>query len=198
MKRLLAVILALALGLSLAACGNSASKNTPEGVITGFCDCLKTLDLKKMQDYLKDPASESELGMDEVPSGFMDILKGWAKDLKYKVGKAETDGDKSKVTVDFTYTDATDIFKAALSGYISKAMAEALAGRELSEEKMTSLLLDCIKEAQKNTEAKTADVSMDFRLEKVDGNWKISDISKDLGNMILSNMLEALGGLFGE
>lgn len=196
MKKTLAIILALVLALSLAACGGGASKNTPEGVITGFCDCLKTLDLQKMQTYLKDAAEESELGLDEVPDGFMDLLKGWAKDIKYKVGKAETDGDSSKVTVDFTYTDASEVFKAAMTDYISKALAEALGGNEMTEEKMTTLLMDCIKEAQKTTKTKTADLSLDFGLEKIDGNWKISDVSEDLGNMILSNMLEAFGGLF--
>lgn len=197
MKKLLAVILALTLALSFAACGG-AGKNTPEGVISGFCECLKTLDVKKMQTYLKDPAEESELGMDEVPEEFMDILKGWAKDIKYRIGKTETNGDSSKVTVNFTYTDATDIFKAALSSYISKAMAEALSGNEVSEERMTELLIECIKEAQKTTKAKTADLSMDFTLEKVDGNWKISSFADELADMILSNMLEAFGGLFGD
>ncbi len=197
MKKLLAVILALTLALSFAACGG-AGKNTPEGVISGFCECLKTLDVKKMQTYLKDPAEESELGLNEVPKEFMDILKTWAKDLKYKVGKAETNGDNAKVKVDFTYTDATDIFKAALSSYISKAMAEALSGNEVSEERMTELLIECIKEAQKTTKAKTADLSMDFTLEKVDGNWKISSFADELADMILSNMLEAFGGLFGD
>ena len=194
MKKKLTVILALVLVLSLAACGGS--KNSPEGVVSGFCDSLKTLDAQKMQAYLKDPAEESELGLDEVPKEFMDILKTWAKDLKYKVGKAETNGDNAKVKVDFTYTDASEIFKTALTNYISKAMAEALSGNEVSEEKMTSLLVDCIKEAQKSVKTKTADISLDFELEKVDGNWKISNASEELANVMLSNMLESFGGLF--
>ena len=75
-------------------------------------------------------------------------------------------------------------------------MAEALSGNEVSEEEMTSLLVDCIKEAQKSVKTKTADISLDFELEKVDGNWKISNASEELANVMLSNMLESFGGLF--
>lgn len=53
-----------------------------------------------------------------------------------------------------------------------------------------------MKEAQKSVKTKTADISLDFELEKVDGNWKISNASEELANVMLSNMLESFGGLF--
>ena len=140
-------------------------------------------------------ATPEELDMSEVPDAFMSILKSWAKDLKYKINKAETNGSESKVKVDFTYTDAAPVVTAAMADYITKALAQALSGNT-SEEVMTKLLIECIEATQKTTKTESKDISLDFYLEQVDGKWLIKDAPADLATVLLSNFMESLQGLF--
>lgn len=192
MKKVLAVVLALALVFSMCACGKSSG---PEGAVQGFCDAMKTLDFNKMKDYVAGGLDSEDLDMSEVPDSFMSILKTWAKDLKYKINKAETSGNESKVKVDFTYTDAAPVVTAAMADYITKALAQAMSGNT-SEEAMANLLIECIEAAQKTTKTQTKDISLDFDLEQVDGKWLIKDAPADLAKVMLSNFLESLQGLF--
>ena len=178
MKKVFAVVLALALVFSMCACGKASG---PEGTMQGFCDAMKALDLTKMNEFVKDGATPEELDMSEVPDAFMSILKSWAKDLKYKINKAET--------------DAAPVVTAAMADYITKALAQALSGNT-SEEVMTKLLIECIEAAQKTTKTESKDISLDFYLEQVDGKWLIKDAPEDLAKVMLSNFLESLQGLF--
>ncbi len=191
MKKVLAVVLALALVFSMCACGKSSG---PEGTVQGFCDAMKTLDFNKMNGYLKTSLSDDDLDMSEVPEGFLSILKTWAKDIKYKVNKAETNGSESKVKVDFTYTDAGPVIKAALGDYITKAIGQAMSGN-MSEDAMVKLLVECIEAAQKTTKTESKDISLDFYLEQVDGKWAIVDAPADLAKVLLSNFMDSIAGL---
>ena len=192
MKKVFAVVLALALVFSMCACGKASG---PEGTMQGFCDAMKTLDFNKMKDYVVGGLDAEELDMSEVPDAFMSILKGWAKDLKYKINKAETNGSESKVKVDFTYTDAGPVIKAALGDYITKAIGQAISGN-MSEDAMVKLLVECIEAAQKTTKTESKDISMDFYLEQIDGKWAIVDAPADLAKVLLSNFIDSVGGLF--
>lgn len=192
MKKFLAVALALMLVFSMCACGKSSG---PEAAVQGFCDAMKTMDFNKMKDYVVGGFDAEDMDMSEVPDGFLSILKTWAKDIKYKVNKTETNGNESKVNVDFTYTDAAPVIKAALADYLSKAIGMAISG-ETSEEAMTKLLIECIEAAQKTTKTESKDINLDFGLEQVDGKWLIKDAPEDLAKVMLSNFLESLGGLF--
>ena len=196
MKKILAVILAVVLVLGLAACGKSSAKEgTPQAALEGFLDAVKDMDFVKMQDYLTSGLSEDDLGMDELPDGFLDMLKAWSKDLKYTIGDAKIDGDDATVHADITYTDASEIIANAMTAYITEAMKLAMSGNvdSITEEEMAQLLFDCIEEETNNTkENKTADVSLDFELENVDGEWKISDLPDEMLDVILSNMLSAM------
>lgn len=192
MKKVFAVVLALALVFSMCACGKSSG---PETAVQGFCDAMKSFDFNKMKDYVVGGIDAEELDMSGVPDGFISILKTWSKDLKYKVNKAETNGNESKVKVDFTYTDCAPVIKAALTDYITKALGMAMSG-ETSEEAMTKLLVECIEAAQKTTKAETKDASLEFDLEQVDGKWLISDVPEDLAKVMFSNFLESLEDLF--
>ena len=192
MKKVLAVVLALALELSMCACGKT---NSPEGTVSAFCDAMKSFDFNKLKDYTKGGIANTELDTSDVPEGLMTILKTWAKDLKYKVGKAEINGNDATVKVDFTYTDAGPILKAALADYLTKAISMALTG-DTSEEAMVKLLVECIESAQKNTKADSKQVTIPFYLEQVDGKWLVKDTASDLANVLFSNFMESFSGLF--
>ena len=191
MKKVLVVVLTLALVFSMSACGKASG---PEGTVSGFCDAMKTLDLNKMKSYVKSGSSDKDLDMSGVPEDLLSIIRTWSKDLKYKVNKAETDGSKSTVKVDFNYTDTSPVIKAAMADYLGKALTQALSGNT-SEEALTKLLVECIQAAQKTTKAESKDISLDFYLEQVDGKWLIADAPADLAKVMFSNFLDSLQGL---
>ena len=202
MRKILAVLLAIVLVFSLAACGKGGSNRGgkvpgPEDTVSAFCDAVKAFDINAVKSYLKNGSAADDVDLSTMPQEFLDLMKGWAKEIKYKVGAPETGGTDSKVHVDFTYVDASPVLKEAMTSYITKALSMALSG-ETSEEAMTKLLLQCLKDAQKTAKTGTKDAGVDFYLEQVDGKWLIKDAPQDLLGIMLSNMSEGLSGLFGD
>ena len=196
MKKILSIILALVLVLGLAACGGS-KKGTPEATIDTLMEGLKTMDFEKIKGTMKDATDEDmDLAEDESIQAMYDILKGWASKLTYKLGKSEVNGDKATVAADVTYTDAADLISEAFTEYISTAMSKAFSGEEVSEEEMQKLLMDTINEKAKSVGTKTAEASLTFNLEKVGDDWKIVDPPEDIANIMLSNMINGLEGMF--
>ena len=201
MKKILCVILALVLMLSLAACGGPA-KGSPEAAIATLMEGIKAYDPAKIQSVMKEKVDESDLSLEGIPESMLKTLKEWSSKLTYKTDKSTQDGNTCTVPVDVTYTDASDIMKTAMADYISKAMAATFSGGEVKEEEMSKLLINCIEEAAKNGKTTTANSKFDIKLEKVENEWKITEVPADMMNVMTSNLFKSvtdvLGGLFGE
>ena len=97
MKKVISLMLALVLALSLTACG-------PEGVVGQFCKGLQELDEKAIAQCFEngDDLELSDLedvdSDDAVTQKIMDFMKSCAGRLKYQVGEATVDGDTSTRT----------------------------------------------------------------------------------------------------
>ena len=91
MKKVISLMLALVLALSLTACGG---KTGPEGVVGQFCKGLQELDEKAIAQCFEngDDLELSELedvdSDDAVAQKIMDFMKSCAGQLKYQVGEA--------------------------------------------------------------------------------------------------------------
>ena len=102
MKKVISLMLALVLALSLTACGGKASG--PEGVVGQFCKGLQELDEKAIAQCFEngDDLELSDLedvdSDDAVTQKIMDFMKSCAGRLKYQVGEATVDGDTSTRT----------------------------------------------------------------------------------------------------
>ena len=92
MKKVISLMLALVLALSLTACGGKASG--PEGVVGQFCKGLQELDEKAIAQCFEngDDLDLSELedvdSDDAITQKIMDFMKSCAGRLKYQVGEA--------------------------------------------------------------------------------------------------------------
>ncbi len=202
MKKLLCVVMALAIALTLVGCGGSK----PDATVKTFCDGMKKLDIKKMQSCLldADDLDTSDFESEEMPVEFLKYVKEWASKMTYKVKESKVDGDKATVTVDFKYTDASDVMGATMQDYFAKMIAAAFSGKEYSEEEMSKMLITCLEAALKEKELKKAETTIDISLVKKDNDWKIEEASDELVNVMTSNMIGALedmmsgflGGLF--
>ncbi len=95
MKKVISLMLALVLALSLTACGGKAG---PEGVVGQFCKGLQELDEKAIAQCFEngDDLELSDLedvdSDDAVAQKIMDFMKSCAGRLKYQVGEATVDG----------------------------------------------------------------------------------------------------------
>ena len=134
MKKVISLMLALVLALSLTACGGKASG--PEGVVSQFCKGLQELDEKAIAQCFEngDDLELSDLedvdSDDAVAQKIMDFMKSCAGRLKYQVGEATVDGDTATVPVEFTYVNAGSLMTEFLTEYISQAWSLALSGAD--------------------------------------------------------------------
>ena len=197
MKRVICTVVALVMVLALAACGGGG--NGPDATVKKFSEAMKTFDINKMKECLADASGMDDLDMDLEGSekALLDLMKEWSSKLKYKIGEVKTDGDKATVKADYTYTDASEVITAAFKEYISKAMAAAFSGQEVTEEAMTKLLFDCIEEAKKTAQTKEANQSVTFQMIKDGETWKIKEFDPALANVLSCNMMGVIENMFG-
>lgn len=133
MKKVISLMLALVLALSLTACGGKAG---PEGVVGRFCKGLQELDEEAIAQCFEngDDLELSDLedvdSDDAVAQKIMDFMKSCAGRLKYQVGEATVGGDTATVPVEFTYVNAGTLMTEILTEYISQAWSLALSGAD--------------------------------------------------------------------
>ena len=195
MKKVISLMLALVLALSLTACGGKAG---PEGVVGQFCKGLQELDEKAIAQCF-----DSD---DAVTQKIMDFMKSCAGQLKYQVGEAAVDGDTATVPVEFTYVNAGSLMTEILTEYISEAWSLALSGAD--DEKLAAAFEEVFDEKTTGADFPTLTATLTIPCVQTSDGWKISssaDNSEELSDQLLdiltSNIYGALedfgAGLLG-
>ena len=195
MKKVISLMLALVLALSLTACGGKASG--PEGVVGQFCRGLQELDEKAIAQCFENG---------DVAQKIMDFMKSCAGRLKYQVGEATVDGDTATVPVEFTYVNAGSLMTEILTEYISQAWSLALSGAD--DEKLAAAFEEVFDEKTSGADFPTLTATLTIPCVQTSDGWKISssaDNSEELSDQLLdiltSNIYGALedfgAGLLG-
>lgn len=204
MKKICGLILAVVMVLSLAACG---SQGKPEDVVTTFCEAMKNFDSESASSCFADGVVPPDLSVDSEDLGeemgseeIVQYLKDCAGKMTYKVNAAQVDGDKATVLVNITYTDISPVVTQAMGDYIAKAFEMAMSeGGEVDEAEAQQIFADILMESSKNVEAQSAAIDVTFDCEKVNGEWKLSQMSDDtlnsLFSVLSSNFLSAIEGV---
>lgn len=209
MKKVISLMLALVLALSLTACGGKAG---PEGVVDQFCKGLQKLDEKAIAQCFEngDDLELSDLedvdSDDAVTQKIMDFMKSCAGRLKYQVGEATVDGDTATVPVEFTYVNAGSLMTEILTEYISEAWSLALSGAD--DEKLAAAFEEVFDEKTTEADFPTLTATLTIPCVQTSDGWKISssaDNSEELSDQLLdiltSNIYGALedfgAGLLG-
>ena len=197
MKKSISIILALALVLALAGCGGGGNSETPEGTVKTFCEGLKAYDFKKVAGTIKggDPGDLDDAGAN-MPDGFMKYLKDWAGKLKYKIGEVKADGNTATVTLTLTYTDASELMAAAVKDTLQEAIKAAMSG-DVSQEKMMSIMMECIDKAVKEHKTAEGTLTATLELEKTADGWKITDIPPSVATAATFNIMGVFNNLIG-
>ena len=197
MRRFISIILALALVLALAGCGSSGNGGSPEGTVKTFCEGLKAYDFKKVASTIKggDAGDLDDAGAN-MPEGFMKYLKDWAGKLKYKIGEVKADGQNAEVTVTLTYTDASELMAAAVKATLQEAIKAAMSG-DVSQEKMMSIMMECIDKAVKEHKTSEGTLTATIKLVQTADGWKISDIPSGVATAATFNIMGVFNNLIG-
>ncbi len=186
MKKIIAIVLAAVMVLSLAACGNSGPK--PEDTVKTFCESMKNFDIAAMQACLDKQFSEDELfgEGEEDYGGLVEFVKKSASELTYTVNKAEVNGDTAKVTADMQYTDISPVIKETFTAFFTKMIELMFSGA--SEEESDEAFEETLKEIIANGETSRADTTVTFDLKKVDKEWKITEMPEEAMVVLTGNM----------
>ena len=202
MKRVVSLVLALLLALSLVGCSDSK----PDTVVATFCSAVQAFDFEKAaacmengSEDMEDPYDNAEMEEDLSSEQVMAYLKECASKMTYKIGESKVDGESATVSVSFTYVDASSVITSALGEYITQAFAMAFSGAD--DAQMEELFSNIFMEKTESVETGTATADVTFSCIKVDGDWKITSFSEEaeeaITNILTSNIASAFER-FGE
>ena len=192
MKRILALLLTFALVFGLAACSSGPK---PEDTVKKFFEAMKAFDFETMQSCVDGEFdAEDMLGEEEDLTGLMDYLKENASQISYKIGSSSVNEDTATVDVSVEYTDASEVLGEAFSTYIA-AMFTALFGGDMTEEELEQAFTDGLADAIANHETSRAAEDLTLDLKLVGEEWKLTDVSEELANVLLSNFMGAMDSL---
>lgn len=181
MKKLLAIVLALVMVFSFAACGGgeeTAKKAVEKGLTT-----IKNFDQEGIEKYFADAAITEEAlaatGVEEAKAIF--------STFSWKITSCEEEGERAVAQVDLTCVSLQSI----MTDLISEMMTKMLDG-SLTEADVETYTLQRMGEMIKEKDRETVTQSIEFILEKVDGQWKITN-----PEVIVSVISSGLEGLLG-
>lgn len=193
MKKIMAIILAAALCVSLTACGEIQKA---EKSVNDIFSAVKSADLEKMSGY----ADIKKYDADDIKQ-VEPIIKALAKNFDYKIISSEQqDNNTVTVNAEITVSDLSSFFK----DYMQKAMEytmsnfSAMLSGQLSEEEQAqqvqTLLTECLENADLSnlvTEQITINV-----VKGDDNKWK-PQIDEAVTATLFKGMFGEMGDLFG-
>ena len=209
MKKLLSMLLATLMVLSLCACGSSSSapattpeptpaptptptpEPQPEDTVITFSEGMKEFDFDKMQSCLAqeddelDDTMEAELG-EEVIAKF----KEWAQEITYEVDNVDAAKEIAKVNVKYSYVDATNVALTFVSDYFAEAINLAFSGA--SQEEVEAKALEILITTLQNAETGSAEKTVSFDLVKDGDEWKIKEVPDEIEDVLTGNFTSAL------
>ena len=200
MKRI-AIFLSLLFLFTLCACGKKEEK-LPEDTIVRFSDAMRSLDAEAMKECLLNPDNDellADLGLDNESvteseeDAIMELSKSksekWAKNLQYEIVNVDRDGDRAKVTVKYSYVDASPIVQEIIKEIFTKAYDGSLD--YFSEEEIDDYLELMIKEKLVTTTVAKSEETVQYQLVKVNGEWVIADLPSEVYDISTMNLHSA-------
>lgn|GEM_PF-962525 len=188
MKKVLALIMVLM--LLLTACNSKGE--TAEKATANALKAIKAFDKEAISEYLNyDELVDSE--NEEESQGLAEkqakkILGG----LEYKIISSEENKDKAVVKVEITNTNIGKVIKDMMGNLFSLAMSEAFKSdsEKMTDEQMEQKSIEFFDEALSKNKDEKITSTVDVKLNKIDGKWKI-DMDSDLQNAIMGDLLKA-------
>jgi len=167
----------------------------PEDTVENFCKSMKEFDTAGMLNYCRDKTADFDAAM-EKDNAFASVLYEYFKEnlaaLNYTVRDPQITGDTAMVPVDFSYSDAGTLYKAALGEYFSKAFSLALSGAELTDEDSQAIFISAFEEEREKIKPVTSNATVEFACVKTDDGWLIERIDESVINIMTSDFMDTI------
>ena len=201
MKKIICLLLILAMIFSMAACGKGSDENTlsPSATMDAFLQALKAQDFEAAQQYyegeLTDLSSVAEDLGATPDTELSNYLIKKMLDFDYTIDNEQVDGKKASVDVSFKTYDMSQVMQGILSSLMSEALglvSEGMSDEEIAA-KVNELMLKKFKKSLKSAE-KDHLMTITLPLVKKDGKWLVKSVehSLDFTNAISGGLLEFL------
>lgn len=180
---------------TVSGCGAVAK---PEDTVSNFLNAAKEFDLEKMSTYVvsENAGKISELDSeDETEQYFLDYLKECASKMSYEIKSSIVTDDSAVVTVNFKYIDSSLLLASVIQEVFSQAIASAFSGAELTDEQQSAMFTDAIQKYRDSAVDSYIESKVDVNCTKTDDGWLIDSVNDDLGNVLMSNFINASDGL---
>ena len=180
MKKIIAIILVLAMLLSFTACGG---EENAKKALNNALTAVKNFDQEGMEKYLLngkiDETALQATGAEEAKAIF--------STFSWKIVDCDEEGDKASASVDLTCVSLAGIMLDLSAEMLEKTMDGTLS-LEDSSEYVASRMGEMIKDPK----AKTNTQNVEFLLEKVEGQWKLTN-----PEVVTTVMIAGLEDFFG-
>lgn len=185
-KRIMIAAMAL-FALALTACGK------PNKPVEGFMEAAKAYDFEAMQGYVKsdEESIKEKVDSDNSQAYLDDYWSKQASTISYKITDAVIDGNSATVKVNVNYSDCSKIVQEAMADYMKQGMKLAMSEEETTDEQYSEMFKSIFLLKCANMPPENATVDLEFKCEKIDGKWIITNIPGDMLNVITCDMLKA-------
>ena len=202
MKRKLLPILLLLPMFILMACTSG-----PEKTVDNFFSEVKSLNLEAAADYTSSSLEEEYkenledqgegFGIDDFDTfkdavEFKNSIKKLTNVLDHEVVEVVTEGDTATVNLELTYADASEPLIASIGEMFGQMIGAAFAGQEVTEEESAKIIIDTVTRNLEEYEVIQANSAGVMTLEKIDGEWLITDFDDEVSNALLFGLFNGL------
>ena len=182
-----------------------ARKSGPEKTVDNFFSEYKSLNIEKAAEYTSSSLEEEyKESLEDQGEGFgvndfdtfkdsvefKNSIKKLTKVLDHEVVEVVTEGDTATVNLELTYADASEPLIASLGEMLGQLMGAVFTGQEMTEEESAKILIDTITNNLEEYEVIQANSAGVMTLEKIDGDWLITDFDDEVSNALLFGLID--------
>ncbi len=207
MKIFYKIPLLLLLCFSLSAC----TTDTPETVVTSFCDAMQTFDITHMQELIErtentegvDDAEEMEktdtislqnpeVSNQEIQTLLMDYVKENAAKMTYTITNVEAQEQTANVTVQFTYPDLSPMMRTVMQEYIANALVMVFSGNFDDDDRVAEMFLSLWQEQTATFKPAMTSKTVVFVCKQTEEGWKLVEMPDAVIDVISGNIQQVL------
>lgn len=194
MKKLLKVLLAVAMTLSITACGGSEPK--PQDTLKGFLEDYKAQKNDDLGLYFTNGIpgeNETNSVQNETNEEYYKEMVKLMTDIDYIIGEETIDGENAVVKLDITSYNLGEKFSEGITNALTLSFGLAFSGKNEEEiqKEVNEAMFAPLKKAEKNLKN-----SIEVTLIKSNDKWLIdSSKNNDLMNSVTGGLLNIVSSL---
>lgn len=207
MKIFYKIVLLLLICFSLSAC----TTDTPETVVTSFCNAMQTFDITRMQELIErtentegaDDAEameetdtislqNPEVSNQEIQTLLMDYVKENAAKMTYTITNVEAQEQTANVTVQFTYPDLSPMMRTVMQEYIANALVMVLSGNFDDDDMVVEMFLSLWQEQTETFQPAMTNKTVVFVCHQTEQGWKLVEMPDAVVDVISGNIQQVL------